>query len=112
MELKDLKNFTDKLCSKDLAMFHHCLRKEWTRLSDYQESVERSFKPHQVPTRTFNDNVHNRTESLLTELRLELQYLENLIHYTEQFFNHSKETEYHCFKSEPEKGTNHINNMI
>jgi len=112
MELKDLKNFTDKLCSKDLAMFHHCLRKEWTRLDDYYESVERSFKPHQVPTRTFNDNVHNRTESLLTELKLELQYLENLIHYTEQFFNHSKETEYHCFKSEPEKGTNHINNMI
>ena len=45
MELKNLKTFTDKLCDKDLAMFHHCLRKEWTRLSDFEESVKRSFKP-------------------------------------------------------------------
>jgi len=112
MDIKPVNEFTKKLIDKDIAMFHHCLRKEWTRLSDFQESVERSFKPHQVPTKTFNNNVHSRTESLLTELRLELQYLENLIHYCDEFFNYPDKTEYHCFKSEPEKGTNHINNTI
>ena len=110
MELRNLKTFTDKLCDKDLAMFHHCLRKEWTRLSDFQESVERSFKPYSVPTQTFNNNVHNRTELLLKELELEMTWIENLMNYTEQFFEYSKETEYHCYKPEPEKGTNHINN--
>ena len=110
MELRDLKTFTDKLCDKDIAMFHHCLRKEWSRLHDYEDSIKRSFKPHEVPTRTFNNNVHDRSQQLLTEVELELQYLENLIHYCEEFFNHSKETEYHCYKPEPEKGTNHINN--
>ena len=112
MELKDLKTFTDKLCDKDIAMIHYCLRKESFRLSDFQESLESDFKPHEVPTRTFRDNVHNRTELLLVEVKQELQYLSNLIHYCEEFFNYPEDTEYHCFKSEPEKGTNHINNML
>lgn len=110
METKNINEFTKKLIDKDIAMFHYCLRKEWTRLSDFQESLERDFKPHEVPTTTFRDNVHNRTTSLLQEVKLELQYLENLIHYCELFFEHPKETEYHCFKTEPEKGTSHINN--
>ena len=66
-------------------MFHYCLRKEAYRLSDFQEAIESDFKQHQVPTRTFRDNVHNRTESLLIEVKQELQYLENLIHYCEEF---------------------------
>lgn len=110
MELRNLKTFTDKLCDKDIAMFHHCLRKEWSRLHDYEDSIKRSFKPHEVPTRTFNNNVHDRSRQLLTEVELELQYLENLINYCEEFFNYSKVTEFHCYKSEPEVGTNHINN--
>ena len=110
MELRNLKTFTDKLCEKDIAMFHYCLRKEAYRLSDYQEAIESDFKQHQVPTRTFRDNVHNRTESLLIEVKQELQYLENLIHYCEEFFNYPEETEYHCFRTKPEKGTSHINN--
>ena len=112
MELKDINTFTNKLCDKDLAMFHHCLRKEWTRLSDFQESVERSFKPYSTPTQTFNNNVHNRTELLLKELELEMTWIENLMNYTEQFFEYSKETEYHLLLGEKEKGTNHINNTI
>ena len=112
MELKDLNTFTNKLCDKDLAMFHHCLRKEWTRLSDFEESVKRSFKPYSIPTQTFNNNVHNRTELLLKELELEMTWIENLMNYTEQFFEYSKETEYHLFLGEKEKGTDHINNTI
>ena len=48
MDLKDLKTFTDKLEPRDIQMFHHCLRKEWTRLSDFQESIESGFKPHNM----------------------------------------------------------------
>ena len=85
METKNINEFTKKLIDKDIAMFHYCLRKEAYRLSDFQEAIESDFKQHQVPTRTFRDNVHNRTESLLIEVKQELQYLENLIHYCEEF---------------------------
>lgn len=112
MENKDLKTFTDKLCDKDIAMFHHCLSKEWTLLHDYQSSLKRSFKAHEVPTRTFNNNVHDRSNQLLQEVECELQYLENLINYCTEFFKHPKETEFHFYKSEAEVGTNHINNTI
>ena len=65
MDLKNLKTFTDKLCDKDIAMFHHCLRKEWSRLHDYEDSIKRSFKPHEEPTRTFNNNVHLLDDDVL-----------------------------------------------
>ena len=112
MDTKKLDSFAARLCDKDVSMFHHCLRKEWTRLSDFHDSVQRSFKPYSVPTKTFKNNVHNRTELLLKELELEMQYIENLLNYTEQFFEHEKETEYHLFLGERERGTNHINNTI
>ena len=112
METKSINEFTKKLIDKDIAMIHYCLRQEAFRLSDFQESLESDFKNYQVPTKQFRDNVHNRTESLLIEVKQELQYLSNLIHYCEEFFNYPKETEYHCFRTEPEKGTNHINNTI
>jgi len=112
MDTKPINEFTKKLIDKDIAMFHHCLRKEWTRLSDFHDSVQRSFKPYSIPTQTFNNNVHNRTELLLKELELEMRYIENLLNYTEQFFEYSKDTEYHLFLGEKEKGTNHINNTI
>ena len=112
MDLKNLKTFTDKLCDKDIAMFHHCLSKEWSKLHDYQESIKRSFKAHQKPRDTFNNNVHDRSNQLLQELECELQYLENLMNYCKEFFNYPKQTEFHFYKSEPEVGTNHINNTI
>jgi len=112
METKNINEFTKKLIDKDIAMFHHCLKKEWTRLSDYQDAVQRSFKPHEVPTKTFNNNIHERSKLLLQELDCELQYIENLLNYCKEFFNYSEDTEFHCYKSKPEKGTNHINNTI
>ena len=95
MDLKDLKTFTDKLEPRDIQMFHHCLRKEWTRLSDFQESIESGFKSHEAPTRQFRSNVHSRTQLLLNEIKAELQYMENLLHYSEEFFNYPKTQEYH-----------------
>ena len=112
MDLKDLKTFTEKLEPRDIQMFHYCLRKEWTRLSDFQESIESGFKPHNMPTRQFRSNVHNRTELLLNEIKAELQYMENLLHYCDEFFNYPKAQEYHWFIDTPEKGTSHINNTI
>ena len=112
MEIKDIKTYTNKLEPKDLAMIHHCLDKEWSRLSTFQENIERSFKPYELPTKTFNKNVHNRTSLLITEIQQELQYLENLLNYTREFFNYPETPEYHCYISEPETGTNHINNTL
>ena len=34
----------------------------------FSSNVKRSFKPYSIPTQTFNNNVHNRTELLLKEL--------------------------------------------
>ena len=112
METKNINEFTKKLIDKDIAMFHHCLKKEWSRLHDYSEAIKHSFKPHKQPTRTFNNNVHDRSNQLLQEVECELQYLENLINYCEEFFNYPKQTEFHFYKPEPEAGTNHINNTI
>jgi len=112
MDLKNLKTFTDRLDQRDIAMFHHCLNLEWTRLNDFRDSLERGFKPYQSPTLTFNSNVDNRSNLLIHEVKMELQYLENLIHYTREFFDNLEHTEYHVTTPNDEVNTTHINNTI
>ena len=51
-------------------------------------------------------------ELLLNEIKAELQYMENLLHYSEEFFNYPKTQEYHWYIDTPEKGSSHINNTI